>query len=268
MTAAVLLLGAGSMGGAMLRGWLTSGAIDPARSAVIDPKPDPALAEQFHAAGGALNPVEAHSYDAVVIAVKPQILADAVARIPVANVDAALMLSVAAGKSVASIRSAVGSKGDIARAMPNLPAAVGAGASGLYAPEGVSQAHRALAERLVAAVGAVAWVGSEEELDAVTAMSGSGPAYVFHLVEALAQAGVAAGLPQETAATLARATITGAGALLDADARTPAELRRAVTSPGGTTEAALKVLQGEDGLAPLLQRAVAAAKARARQLTD
>ena len=152
------------------------------------------------------------------------------------------------------------------RAMPNTPGAIGKGISALYAPANIRTADRKLAQRLLAALGETLWVTRESLIDAVTAVSGSGPAYVFLLAEALAEAARAEGLPPSAANRLARATITGAGALLEADERDPAELRKDVTSPGGTTEAALRVLLASDGLKPLIARAVRAARQRANEL--
>jgi pyrroline-5-carboxylate reductase len=177
-----------------------------------------------------------------------------------------LVVSILAGKTVAGIATAMPGSRAVVRAMPNLPASIGRGATGAYASPGTSARQRAMAAALLAANGLVEWVASEDLIDAVTAVSGSGPAYVFHLVECLAQAGVAAGLEAEVAQRLAQATIEGAGELLRTSALDPATLRRNVTSPGGTTAAALDVLMAEDGLGPLMRRAVEAAKRRAAEL--
>ncbi|MEO1137613.1 MAG: pyrroline-5-carboxylate reductase, partial [Pseudomonadota bacterium] len=204
----------------------------------------------------------------MVIAVKPQTV-EAVLPDYAPLAKNALVISVMAGKSLAKISEALGGAERLARAMPNLPAAIGKGVSGLYARQGVDAAGRALIEALMQAAGTVVWVRNEQEIDLVTAVSGSGPAYFFLLTEALADAGVQLGLKKETAAALARATLTGAGALLEADARSPAELRRAVTSPGGTTDAALKIFDGDDrALRSLVEKAAAAAAKRASELTD
>lgn len=264
----VALVGAGSMGGALLRGWLKQGVIDGAASAIFDPAPSKAILEAAKSHGLAVNPeFGARRYDALVIAIKPQAAAEALAKFaPLAG--PALCISVMAGKSIAAIGNALPAARRIVRAMPNLPAAVGAGATALYAAGGVGADDRTIAEALMRAAGDAIWVESEAMIDAVTAVSGSGPAYFFLLGEALAEAAHAIGLSEEAAASLARATLVGAGAYAAQDPRTLAELRRAVTSPGGTTEAALGVLDGEDkALRHLLTRAVEAARRRALDLT-
>ncbi len=176
------------------------------------------------------------------------------------------MLSIAAGTTIAVMRQAWGPRARIVRAMPNTPGAIGRGITALFAGKGVTAPDKALAEALLSALGETLWVKRESDIDTVTAVSGSGPAYVFLLAEALADAAEAEGLPRALAEKLARATVAGAGALLDADPSAPSELRRAVTSPGGTTEAALNVLMAKTGLTPLMRRAVAAAHKRAKQL--
>lgn len=263
----VALVGAGAMGGALLNGWLAKGVIDCARSAVFDP----AAARLDDAArrSVSINPaIGAQKFDALVLAVKPQIAAEALPLFA-SLASEALVLSVMAGKSVAAIAGALGGAPRIVRAMPNLPAAVGAGASALYAGEGVGEADRGIAEALMGAVGATVWLDSEKAIDAATAVSGSGPAYFFLMGEALAEAGRALGLPEDAATRLARATLVGAGAYAADDARTLAELRRAVTSPGGTTEAALKALDGDEkALRRLMKAAAEAAARRAGELTQ
>jgi pyrroline-5-carboxylate reductase len=176
------------------------------------------------------------------------------------------VLSILAGKTIAGIKGALPGSQAVVRAMPNLAASIGRGATGAYASPGASVRQRAMAGALLAGNGLVEWVGSEDLIDAVTAVSGSGPAYVFHLVECLAQAGIAAGLEAEVARRLAQATVEGAGELMRTSGLDPAILRRNVTSPGGTTAAALEVLMAEDGLGPLMCRAVEAAKRRAGEL--
>jgi pyrroline-5-carboxylate reductase len=259
----VALVGAGSMGGALLRGWLERGVVDPAASAVFEPRPDDAALRS----GLAINPdADALRVDAIVVAVKPQAAADALP--PFAEAAAtSLIVSVMAGKSLAAIGALLPGAPRIVRAMPNLPAAIGAGVSALYAPDAVGTEDRALAEALMAAVGEVVWVSSESAIDAATAVSGSGPAYFFLLAEALEEAAVDAGFSDDAARTLARATLSGAGAFARQDPRAVAELRRAVTSPGGTTEAALRVLDGEDeAIRRLIKNAVRAAARRAGEL--
>jgi pyrroline-5-carboxylate reductase len=264
----VALIGAGAMGGALLRGWLQSGVVDARKSAVFEPAADADLKNLAARHAFALNPaLPFAACDALVVAVKPQAAGEALpAFAPLAR--DALVVSVMAGTSVARLSAVLHSPMRIARAMPNLPASVGSGITGLYAPPAVDAASRSIASRLMAAVGKVVWVDSETALDAVTAVSGSGPAYFFLVTEALAEAGVSRGLDQATAELLARATAVGAGAVLDEDGRTPAQLRGAVTSPGGTTAAALDILDGPNGaIRDLLKRAVAAAAQRAAELT-
>lgn len=264
------LIGAGAMGGALLRGWIAAGTIDPARSAVIDPAAEDLLRLVAGETGVNINPKaeDIAAVDVLILAIKPQSV-ETVAPLYAGLAAKALVLSVMAGVSVATLSRLLGGAKDIVRAMPNLPAAVGAGMSGLFAAPDVAAARRDLAERLMGAVGETAWVDSEEALAAVTAVSGSGPAYFFLLTEALAEAGVDLGLDWALAVKLARTTAEGAGAMLAADPRPPAAMRQAVTSPGGTTAAALSVLDGESAaLRTLLREAVAAAAARARQLTE
>lgn len=265
----VALVGAGAMGGAMFKGWLQAGSIDTSTSAVFDPKPPQEVADLCAAHGLALNPdIAAFSVDAVICAVKPQAADKALpAYAPLAR--EAVAVSIMAGKSVSNISSALGNAPRIVRAMPNLPAAIGCGVTGLYANDSVDQARREMIDGLMQAVGETVWVESESDIDAVTAVSGSGPAYFFLMTQALAEAGEALGLSKDAAAKLARATSIGAGALLDNDARAPADMRRAVTSPGGTTEAALSVLDGDEKqLRKLLKEAVLKAARRAGELTD
>jgi pyrroline-5-carboxylate reductase len=260
----VLLVGAGKMGGALLDGWLALG-LDPRRVAVLEPRPSPDIAAQ--AIGGMrLNPDRAALRPAaIVLAVKPQTAPDVVPGLaPLA--DGAVVLSIMAGRTIGFIERLLGGEPAVVRAMPNTPASIGRGISVAVANGKVSPTQRSLAHRLLAAAGSVEWVKDEGLLDAVTAVSGSGPAYVFLLAESLARAGVAAGLPAELAARLARETVTGAGELLHRSGRDPATLRQNVTSPGGTTAAALDVLMGANGLTHLMEKAVAAATRRSREL--
>lgn len=257
------------MGGALLRGWLEKGVIDLKRSAVFDPAPSPPMTAVIENAAISLNPLlDARTFDALVIAVKPQAARDVLPRFA-GLARGAAVISVMAGKSVATISGLMSQAGAVIRAMPNLPAAVGAGVTGLYAPPGVSAHHRANAETLMRAVGDIVWVETEQAIDAVTAVSGSGPAYFFLLGEALAEAARAAGFPPDIAERLARATLEGAGAYAAHDQRTLGDLRKAVTSPGGTTEAALAIFDGETReLREIVKAAVQAARARAAELTD
>lgn len=263
----LVLLGAGRMGTAMLKGWLAAG-LDAARVVVVDPAPSEAVREMAAARGPRLNPPLRDVRPAVlVVAVKPQVLDEALRALP-AGLAAArpLVLSIAAGKPVRAFTAALGDV-PVVRAMPNTPAAVGKGMTGFFASAGVSDAQKALARALLAVLGDVVEVPTEADIDKVTAISGSGPAYVFLLTECLARAGEALGLEAETAARLARQTVVGAAALLEAPDADAAALRRAVTSPGGTTEAALRVLMDEEaGLCAMMRRATAAAEQRAREL--
>lgn len=258
------------MGSALLEGWIKAGLVTKSSPAeVIEPAPPESLRKRINE--GLVKLAAASSIDAsraklVVLAVKPQILDAALKELkPLAELGAAF-LSIAAGKTIASIGSALGGTPPIIRSMPNLPASVGAGVTAAVAGVGVNDELKLQATHVLLAVGEVVWLDDEGLLDAVTAISGSGPAYVFNLVEALASAGAAIGLPKEAAEHLARATIIGAAALLKASEDSPAALRQAVTSPGGTTEAALKVLMGEAGLTPLMRKAAEAALARAKEL--
>lgn len=264
---AIALVGAGAMGGSLLRAWLDADAIDAGASVVFEPAADENLARAAAARGFRLNPEpQSVDVDVLILALKPQAADAALARYaPLAR--NALVISVMAGVGIARIAAALGAPLRIARAMPNLPATIGSGVTALYAPPAVGAADRAAAERLLKAAGETVWVGREDEIDLATAVSGSGPAYVFLLTEALAEAGRAAGLDAAVATRLARATAIGAGALLAADPRSADDLRRAVTSPGGTTAAAIAVLDGEEkALRTLMTAAVAAAARRAREL--
>jgi pyrroline-5-carboxylate reductase len=263
----ILLIGAGRMGGALLAGWIGRG-IGPI--AIVEPKPAAALLKRAKAAKIAVHASLAEApkdVRACVVAIKPQLLRTEAATLRGIAESGALMVSIAAGTSIASLTKAWGRGARIVRAMPNTPGAIGRGISALYAPKKVREAERALADSLLAALGETVWVGREALIDAATAVSGSGPAYVFHLVEAMAEAGRAEGLPRDVAEKLARATVIGGGALLKADPRPASELRKEVTSPGGTTEAALKVLMSARGLKALMARAIAAANTRAKQLS-
>lgn len=266
----VALIGAGNMGLAMLEGWASEG-LTGEQVAVIEPNPSERLRALCAAKGYALGAAPAAASvarDAVILAVKPQMLdAGAEAAAPFVG-PGSLVVSILAGKRIADMAARLPAAQAIVRAMPNTPAAIGRGVTGAYASGATSEDQRALAHALLAAVGQVEWVDSEALIDAVTAVSGSGPAYVFYLVECLAAAGVEVGLPPALSEHLARATIEGAGELLHRQPDVSAEtLRQRVTSPGGTTAAALSVLMTEDGLAPLMSRAVAAANKRAGELS-
>lgn len=257
------------MGHALLSGWLERG-LDPTDVAVVEPEPEcrALLARRTGmtvADGPAGLPADLHP-DVVVFAVKPQMM-DAV--LPAYARFTALepvFLSIAAGRTVASLVAALGEHAAIVRAMPNTPAAIRRGITVSYPNDRVGERQRRRCHDLLAAAGEVVWIGDESLMDAVTAVSGSGPAYVFLLVEALTDAGIAAGLPAELALRLARATVTGAAGLLESSDASPAALRRNVTSPGGTTAAALEVLMAPDGLTALMAAAVRAARDRSREL--
>jgi pyrroline-5-carboxylate reductase len=264
----LVLVGCGKMGGAMLEGWLAMG-LSPATITVIDPLPAQWLKDRAAEAGFSLNPasVSASPAEVLVLGIKPQMLDAAAPSLrPYAGRET-LVLSILAGKTMADLASRLPEARAFVRAMPNLPASVGRGMTGAFASQSVSTAQKAVADTLLSGVGRVEWIAHEGLIDAVTAVSGSGPAYVFHLVECLARAGVAEGLPQDVAERLARGTIEGAGELLFRSPLPPATLRQNVTSPGGTTAAALDVLMAETGLDPLIRKAVAAARRRAEELS-
>jgi len=259
------LVGAGKMGGALLEGWLRRG-LDPARIAVLEPRPSPQLAA-LAGRGLRLNPEPAKisGVTALVIAVKPQAAAQVLPSLPPLLGPQSVVVSIMAGRTLQFLAAALRRQSAIVRAMPNLPAAIGRGIT-VAVPFNVSAPQRDLAQSLLAAIGKVEWIEDEALMDAVTALSGSGPAYVFLLAEALARAGAAAGLPPRLAAKLARETVAGSGELLEHSETDAAALRASVTSPGGTTEAALEVLMAADGLSPLMNKAVAAAIRRSREL--
>jgi pyrroline-5-carboxylate reductase len=266
VAATIVLIGAGKMGSAMLDGWIALG-LAPSRVAVIEPQPSAEISA-LAARGLKLNPAPRAVADpaVIVIAVKPQSAAEVVpAAAPLVG-PSTVVVSIMAGQRLASLERALPAGSAVVRTMPNTPAAIGRGITVAVANARVSPPQRDLAQRLLAAIGAVEWVDDEGLLDAVTAVSGSGPAYVFLLAEALAQAGAAAGLPADLAERLARATVAGSGELLHRSPLDAATLRRNVTSPGGTTEAALALLMGKDGLGPVMQQAVAAATRRSREL--
>ncbi|MEA2974924.1 MAG: pyrroline-5-carboxylate reductase [Alphaproteobacteria bacterium] len=261
----ILLVGAGKMGGALLESWLGLG-LDPKNVAVIEPHPSNDI-KAMAARGLRLNPSrnEIGTAGAMVIALKPQVAAEAAPKLTAMLGPSTLVVSIMAGKTLGFLERALPNAA-IVRAMPNTPAAIGRGIT-VAVPNGrVTPTQRDLAHQLLAATGAVEWVADESLMDAVTAVSGSGPAYVFLLVESLTRAAIAAGLPPELAAKLARETVTGSGELLHRSSADAATLRQNVTSPGGTTAAALEILMAADGLDPLLKKAIAAAAKRSREL--
>ena len=264
----IVLVGCGQMGSAMLRGWLAGAAAE--RFAVIEPAGMPALADpvgvDWHRAADEL-PASA-APDAVVFAVKPQVMDEVLPGYRRWAGPRTLFMSIAAGKTIGGIARHLGPEAAIVRCMPNTPAAIGRAITVACPNPHVSVVQRGLCDALLAAIGDSAWVEDEALMDAVTAVSGSGPAYVFLLIEALAAAGTHAGLPPELALRLAGATVAGAGELARLSPESPARLRENVTSPGGTTRAALDVLMAQPGLFELLDRAVAAATARSRELAN
>jgi pyrroline-5-carboxylate reductase len=259
----IVLAGAGKMGGAMLTGWLARG-LDPTHVVVIDPFAPDAI-KALGAVGVRINPAAntIGRVETLVIAVKPQMFREAGPALR-ELAGSALVVSIMAGATIASITEVCG--GRVVRAMPNTPAAIGRGITVAVAAENVSAEQRGTADALLRATGSVEWTDDESLMDAVTALSGSGPAYVFLLAEEMARAGVAAGLPVKLATKLARETVSGSGELLHRSELDSATLRKNVTSPGGTTAAALDVLMGADGFEPLLTKAIAAATKRSKEL--
>ena len=259
----LVLLGCGKMGSALLRGWLTGG-LAPSSVWVLDPYPSDWLTglDGLH-----LNIDMPDDPALVVVAVKPQMMGEALPALAALGNGPTLFLSVAAGTPISALESVLGDRSPIIRAMPNTPAAVGKGITALIGNAHADEGAMALAETLMSAVGQTVRLQDEAQMDAVTAVSGSGPAYVFHLIETLAAAGEAEGLPRALATQLAKATVAGAGALAEQAHEGPAQLRVDVTSPGGTTAAALAVLMDDAaGFPGLLRRAVKAAAKRSREL--
>jgi pyrroline-5-carboxylate reductase len=260
----LMLLGAGNMGGAMLAGWIARG-LSPKKIVVLEPKPAPSV-KALTRKGLILNPAKLpKDIAAIVVAIKPQAAPDILPQIAPAA-GKAMIVSIMAGRTIGFLESMVSRSSPVVRAMPNLPASVGRGITVAAPNDNVSRAQRAFATGLLAAVGAVEWVEDEKLMDAVTATSGSGPAYVFLLAETMTRAAIAAGLPANLAARLVRETIAGAGELLRQSPLDAATLRKNVTSPGGTTAAALAVLMGPGDLEAVMERAVAAATRRSREL--
>ena len=252
------------MGWAMLSGWLAQG-LDARNLGVIEPQPSDEI-RALVTKGVRLNPSQRDFGAAatLVVALKPQMFREAGPALKAFVAPSTLVVSIMAGTTIASISEICG--GSAVRAMPNTPAAIGRGITVAVAANNVSAAQRAVADALLRATGSVEWIDDENLMDAVTAVSGSGPAYVFLLAEELARAGVEAGLPLELATKLARETVSGSGELLHRSQDASATLRQNVTSPGGTTAAALEVLMGPEGMQPLLIRAVAAATRRSKEL--
>lgn len=265
LTGTLVLAGAGKMGGAMLSGWLAQG-LDPTRVVIIEPYPSDETHE-FVAKGARLNPSteDLGPVETLVVAVKPQMFREAGSQFKAMTTDSTLVVSIMAGTPLPTLKNVCG--GVVVRAMPNTPAAIGRGITVAVAGDGVAKDQRAIADSLLRATGSVEWIDDESLMDAVTAVSGSGPAYVFLLAEELARAGIAAGLPEALATKLARETVSGSGELLNRSTLPSSKLRENVTSPGGTTAAALGVLMGDGGFQPLLEKAVAAATRRSKELS-
>jgi len=265
--ASLALVGAGKMGGAMAKGWLDAG-FAPSSLTILEPEPSPEIAALAAERGIALNPkTTAPPPDVLVLAIKPQSLDSAATAIAPLAAPHTLLISIIAGKTIANLTARLPEARSVVRAMPNLPAAIGRGVTAAFANASLTGDERGWCERLLGAVGAFHWLEDESLIDAVTAISGSGPAYVFALTEALAAGAERLGLKPELAMSLARGTVEGAAELMRRDSATsPATLRRNVTSPGGTTAAALAVLQGPGGLEDLMIRATAAARARAAEM--
>ncbi|MGH6771507.1 MAG: pyrroline-5-carboxylate reductase [Xanthobacteraceae bacterium] len=262
----IVLVGAGKMGGALLEGWLALG-LDPKSAVVVELQPSRELG-MLASRGLRLNPVAASVGEAaaIVLAVKPQVAPEVMPALAPYLGAGTVVVSIMAGRTLGFLEKSLSQRAALVRAMPNTPAAIGRGITVAVPNVRVSQRQRELVHALLAATGAVEWIVDERLMDAVTAVSGSGPAYVFLLAEALARAGVAVGLPADLSARLARATVAGSGELLSRSPLDPATLRQNVTSPGGTTAAALEVLAGPDGLDPLMRMTVAAATQRSREL--
>ena len=258
----LVMLGCGKMGGAMLEGWLARD-LPPASVHVIDPHPAAWLTDRGVQTNGRLPDDPA----VALVAVKPQMMADALPQLAPFGGGRTLVISVAAGTPISYFEQVLGPGTRVIRAMPNTPAAIGKGITAIFGNAVTTDADMALADSLLQAIGQVVRLQTEDQIDAVTGVSGSGPAYVFYMIDALAAAARAEGLPDDMAMQLAKATVAGAGALAEATDDTPEQLRINVTSPNGTTQAGLAVLMDADGgLGPLMRRTVAAAAGRSREL--
>ena len=263
----LLLVGAGKMGGALLEGWLAHG-LDPKQIFVRDPAPPRAVTARIAKRRIGEAPILPGPPSVVVLAVKPQLVDEVLAGIGPLTGKRTVLLSVVAGRTLANLARYLPKGSAIVRAMPNTPASIGQGISVAVPNDKVTRAQKRACDALLGAVGKVIWIENESLMDAVTAVSGSGPAYVFLLAECLAEAGVKAGLEPALAAQLARETVAGAGALMRQSGLPAAELRKNVTSPKGTTAAALEVLMGKGGFKELLARAVNAADKRSKELSS
>ncbi|MEO0486472.1 MAG: pyrroline-5-carboxylate reductase [Pseudomonadota bacterium] len=254
------MLGCGKMGSAMLSGWLAEG-LAPDRVWVLDPHPS----DWVSSTGVHINDGLPDAPAVIILAVKPQMMGDALPALAALGNGETLFISVAAGTQVSSLKAVLGQDTPVVRAMPNTPAAIGQGITAIVGSTTTSEAHLTLAEALLSAVGRTVRLAHEGQMDAVTGLSGSGPAYVFHLIECMAAAGQAQGLSPELSMELARATVAGAGALALAGPETPEQLRINVTSPNGTTQAGLEVLMSD--LPGLMRATVRAATERSKELS-
>lgn len=265
-SASIVLVGAGNMGGAMLSGWLDKGVAGE-RVTVIDPSPSEKMQAKISAAGArhSVSVPEGFVADILFLAVKPQMMDIVLPSVKSVVGPKTVIVSVAAGKTLAYLTGHLG-EAAMVRAMPNTPAMISRGVTGAFANSHVTAAQREAVDGLLRVSGPVEWVASEPDIDCVTAVSGSGPAYVFYLVECMAEAGRKLGLPADLAMRLARETVSGAGELLNQSPEDASQLRKNVTSPGGTTAAALSVLMAEDGIQPIFDKAIEAARARAEEL--
>ena len=260
----LVLLGCGKMGSALLSGWLEQG-IDPKSVWILDPKPS----EWIRSIGVRVNEMLPDDPAVVMVAVKPQMMGEALPRLQRFGSGTTLFISVAAGTPMLAFEEVLGRSTPIVRAMPNTPAAVGQGITALIGNGRATEKDLSEAQNLMAAVGLTIVLQDEGQMDAVTGVSGSGPAYVFHMIETLAQAGVKQGLPADMAMQLAKATVAGAGALAMQSDESAEQLRINVTSPNGTTQAALDVLmRDKTGLQSLMTKAVKAATKRSQELSN
>ncbi len=262
----LVLIGAGKMGGSLLESWLALG-FPGTKAVVMDPHPALAITALCEKTGVILNPPTLPFTPAVIVlAIKPQMLEESAGLINTLIGPESVVVSILAGKTIENLSHYLPKAQAIVRTMPNLPASIRQGATGAFANAHTSAKQKQQIDSLLKASGLVEWLDTENLIDAVTAISGSGPAYIFYMAECLAAAGLALGLPKDLAERLAQSTVTGAAALMEQSALDPATLRQNVTSPGGTTAAALKVLMAEDGLSRLLCQATEAAKQRAEEL--
>lgn len=265
----IALVGAGNMGGALLGGWLNDGLVEKSVT-VIDPSPADHMKDMISNAGvqhESAAPADLVP-DVLILAVKPQIIDKVISAVSHMVGADTVVVSVAAGKTIAQLENGIGKKCAVVRAMPNTPALVRRGITVACPNEQVTDVQKTRVDRLLLATGSVEWVIDERLIDAVTGVSGSGPAYVFYLAECMAMAGVRAGLPEELARKLASETVTGAGELLARSDKAPETLRENVTSPKGTTAAALEILMGDEGMRQIVEEAVLAATKRSRDLSD